>query len=204
MTQVHINDNILVLGKAVNEDSSTSGWQYWSHPVKEDVASLLNRMLTEKLEPQVLQGDAEELIRMIESIFTPIEAAGGLVTARGERLLLIFRRGKWDLPKGKRDEGEDLETCALREVKEETGLGKLKIGAKIMVTYHAYQQWGQKWIKASHWYKMHSEGDEPLVPQTDEDIERCEWVVASDLGNYIQNMHGSIQEVLKKGAAVGL
>jgi len=47
--------------------------------------------------------------------------AGGLVTNENNELLMIFRRGKWDLPKGKADEGETVEACALREVEEETG-----------------------------------------------------------------------------------
>ncbi len=46
---------------------------------------------------------------------------------RMDEILMIFRRGKWDLPKGKLDKGESLEACALREVEEETGLKKNKI-----------------------------------------------------------------------------
>ena len=52
-----------------------------------------------------------------------IIAAGGLVTNENNELLMIFRRGKWDLPKGKLDKGETIEECAIREVEEETGIG---------------------------------------------------------------------------------
>jgi 8-oxo-dGTP pyrophosphatase MutT (NUDIX family) len=57
----------------------------------------------------------------------PIRAAGGVVQRRGERgaeILLVHRPryDDWSLPKGKAQNGESDEECALREVKEETGL----------------------------------------------------------------------------------
>ena len=41
--------------------------------------------------------------------------------------VFIFRRGKWDLPKGKSDIGETNKQTALREVIEETGIKELVI-----------------------------------------------------------------------------
>jgi len=54
---------------------------------------------------------------------TVVRAAGGLVV-RGGRVLLVHRPAydDWSFPKGKCDDGESDETCALREVEEETGL----------------------------------------------------------------------------------
>ncbi|HCZ22126.1 MAG TPA: NUDIX hydrolase, partial [Rikenellaceae bacterium] len=46
--------------------------------------------------------------------------------------------GLWDLPKGHREEGEDIRTTALREVQEETGVDELKLGRLICVTDHCY------------------------------------------------------------------
>ena len=56
--------------------------------------------------------------------FKLIKAGGGLVKNKAGQILLIFRRGKWDLPKGKLDDNETLLQCAIREVREETGLAK--------------------------------------------------------------------------------
>jgi len=52
-----------------------------------------------------------------------VRAAGGLVVRDG--VVLLVHRPKyddWTFPKGKCDDGEGDEACALREVEEETGL----------------------------------------------------------------------------------
>jgi 8-oxo-dGTP diphosphatase len=56
-----------------------------------------------------------------------VRAAGGLVirdTEDGPEVLVVHRPkyDDWTFPKGKCDSDEDDETCALREVEEETGL----------------------------------------------------------------------------------
>jgi 8-oxo-dGTP diphosphatase len=52
-----------------------------------------------------------------------VRAAGGLVVREG-KVLLVHRPkyDDWSFPKGKCDDGEGDEACALREVQEETGL----------------------------------------------------------------------------------
>jgi 8-oxo-dGTP pyrophosphatase MutT (NUDIX family) len=54
-----------------------------------------------------------------------IKACGILVT-RGQPIdsfLLMRHHNRWDLPKGHLDEGETERQCALRELREETGIG---------------------------------------------------------------------------------
>ena len=67
-----------------------------------------------------------------------VEAAGGLVFNKDGGILMIFRNGKWDLPKGKLEIGESVEECAIREVQEECGVSGLIIENKIKDTYHTY------------------------------------------------------------------
>src|SRR5690606_36319773 len=88
--------------------------------------------------------------------FDSIEAAGGVVSNPDGGVLMIYRRGKWDLPKGKRDDGETVEDCAMREVMEETGLPELQLGDKICETYHVYEQGGTELLKTTHWYRMNT------------------------------------------------
>lgn len=112
------------------------------------------------------------------SFYKIIEAAGGLVAnedAFKDNLLVMFRRGSWDLPKGKIDEGETPEIAAVREVEEETGVKNVKLGKKLGDTYHTYEQKGKRILKKTYWYAMTTPHNE-LTPQTEEDIERLEWV----------------------------
>src|SRR5688572_25121610 len=46
----------------------------------------------------------DEVIEELKKDLKLIQAAGGLVWNDMEELLMIFRRGKWDLPKGKIEE----------------------------------------------------------------------------------------------------
>src|SRR5688572_22575590 len=91
----------------------------------------------------ILHDDVPAILEKIKKEFTVIQASGGLVYSNDNKILLIFCRGKWDLPKGKLDEGEELVACALREVKEETGLSNLVYEKSLCITYHTYYEKGQ-------------------------------------------------------------
>ena len=127
-----------------------------------------------------------------------IEAAGGMVLNQKGELLMIFRRGQWDMPKGKLDNGESIEQCALREVSEETGLTKLKMIRELKTTYHTYLYRGKIALKPSHWYLMHYHGNEELVPQLEEDITEIKWVNKKEAKLLIENAYPSIKEMIKK------
>jgi 8-oxo-dGTP pyrophosphatase MutT (NUDIX family) len=108
----------------------------------------------------------------------PMEAAGGVVVrarAKGPEVLLIFRRGAWDLPKGKRDDGETLEECALREVREEVGIRHLDLLAPAGHTVHGYPEKDRYAVKRTAWYFMRTP-ETDFQPETSEGIERVEWV----------------------------
>jgi 8-oxo-dGTP diphosphatase len=66
---------------------------------------------------------AEGVAEAPQDDLTVVRAAGGLVVRDG-KVLLVHRPkyDDWSFPKGKCDEGESDEACALREVAEETGL----------------------------------------------------------------------------------
>jgi 8-oxo-dGTP pyrophosphatase MutT (NUDIX family) len=127
-----------------------------------------------------------------------IEAAGGLVFNEKKELLMIFRRGFWDLPKGKVDEGETLEQCAVREVQEETGLHNIKLIEFLTTTYHTYTLNNQSILKPSHWYKMEHWGDETLIPQTEEDITAIKFVTKEIAYALLDEMYPTIKIVVEQ------
>ena len=128
-----------------------------------------------------------------------IIAAGGLVQNSKGDILLIYRRGFWDLPKGKLDAGELIPECAVREVQEETGVHALKLGPFICTTTHHYfDKWMNKdVVKHTHWYSMLSLENETLVPQSEEDIEKIEWVPVHILPKYLLETYPTIHTVFE-------
>lgn len=147
--------------------------------------------IIEDFSPESLQAELYEL-------FTPIDAGGGVVLNENNDVLMIYRRGKWDLPKGKCDEGETIDECALREVSEETGLHKLKLGEKICDTYHVYSQNKQNLLKRTAWYKMKGTIKEEPVPQAEENIQEVRWVNDEDLPLVVYKSYEAIREVMQK------
>jgi len=172
--------------------------EFNSHTVK---AMIHEMEQTKVLRGVFLHHDVEAVLNSFKKKLSLVKAAGGFVHTEDDNVLLIFRRGKWDLPKGKLDKNEDLKTCALREVKEETGLTDVKIEQPLTITYHTYHQFGEHILKESHWYLMSAER-QLLTPQTDEDIVKCEWVSVNKLGPYMDNTHASILDVVNSGIKV--
>lgn len=128
--------------------------------------------------------------------FTIIKAGGGAVWNEKGELLFIHRRGKWDLPKGKLDEGETIEECAVREVEEETGLVKPSIIRPLPTTYHTYQEDGKPILKESYWFEMKAGGEQNLHPQTEEQITETVWLDKKDWQKVKENTFPSILDVI--------
>ncbi|WP_207493549.1 NUDIX hydrolase [Aridibaculum aurantiacum] len=127
-----------------------------------------------------------------------IIAAGGIVSNEKGEILFQFRRGKWDLPKGKLDEGESIPECAVREVEEETGLKNIQLGELIGVTTHFYIERNIEIEKETHWYAMKVTGEQQLVPQVEEDIEKLEWVSEHKLQPYLADTYPNIIEIVER------
>ncbi|MEM9918256.1 MAG: NUDIX domain-containing protein [Bacteroidota bacterium] len=140
--------------------------------------------------------DTEGMFRDFKALFLPIKAAGGVVVNTVGQTLMIYRRGFWDLPKGKIDPGEGKKEAAIREVQEETGLEELEIGKRLTHTLHTYKdRKGRRVLKTTYWYPMQSPVA-PLKPQLEEDIEQAIWV---DLPTFLQEgkkIYKSILDVL--------
>ena len=147
----------------------------------------------------VLYADnAEALWADFQSCFKILEAAGGYVLNSDQQLLVFLRRGSWDMPKGKIDKGETPEQAAVREVNEETGLQHIELGAFLTETWHTYTQKEERILKRTYWYAMRTP-DTQVVPQTEEDIERIEWVNPQEWVATQPVVYRSILDVVEKG-----
>lgn len=147
----------------------------------------------------ILSGDLKQLKKDFFSVFKIVEAAGGLVINKEGKVLFIYRRGHWDLPKGKMEEGETKKQSAIREVMEETGLSQVQITQKLMTTYHIYrgQSSNKRILKPSYWYLMHAKGSK-VKPQLEEGIEKVEWkILDKALIPTLKPIYSNIVDVLK-------
>jgi len=129
--------------------------------------------------------------------FEWVDAAGGVVLNGQGDFLGIKRLGKWDLPKGKAEKGEGIETTALREVEEECGINGLTIVSFLTRTFHVYPLRNHFALKCSHWYLMNWDGSGELKPQLEEGIESVRWFAPHERADFLNNTYASIAEVLK-------
>lgn len=141
----------------------------------------------------VTKGD---LIKFIKTKFKVIEAAGGVVDKDG-KTLVIFRKGFWDIPKGKIDKGEKKKECAIREVEEETGV-KVSVQGKIGTTWHTYVTNKRYILKKTHWYVMTCLDDTNMGPQVEEEIEQVRWMNITELRAALYGSYRSIRAVIQE------
>ena len=141
---------------------------------------------------------SEEIEKEFERLFfdfDKIEAAGGIVK-RKNRFLFIKRDGFWDIPKGKLELNESIETCAIREIEEECGLINPEIIESICTTYHTYEYKGKPTIKKTYWFSLIYEGDKKLNPQEEEGITHVKWMKKHKIEKIRENTFASIIDVL--------
>ena len=134
----------------------------------------------------------------ISSFYTPITASGGIIENSNGEYLFIFRRDKWDLPKGKMDAGETPLNTAIREIEEETGVNGLELISPLKDTFHTYEAFGKKWLKTTHWFHFKTNFSGELIPQTEEDITEIKWIKPQEISLVKQNTYPSILDILNQ------
>jgi 8-oxo-dGTP pyrophosphatase MutT (NUDIX family) len=140
--------------------------------------------------------DPEHLFRQFQNQFTCIDAAGGVVVNKKGEFLLIHRLGKWDLPKGKVEQGESIDAAALREVSEETGIDGLVIESGLPDSYHIYYEHHQYILKRTCWFSMSTQSTSSLSPQLSEQITRALWLSCDESHDAIMSGYRSLYETL--------
>jgi len=103
-----------------------------------------------------------------------IRAAGGIVARDG--LVLLVHRPKyddWTFPKGKAEEGESDEDCALREVHEETGI-RCALERELESTSYVDGRGRPKVVRR---WLMHPVGDDGFAANAE--VDELRWVDAA-------------------------
>lgn len=160
--------------------------------------------LNDQNELIIISENEDRAFAHFEKDFKPITACGGMVTNPSGETLMIFRNERWDLPKGKIEDGESLEQCAVREVIEETGIEGITTVGEPHITKHIYNIYGCWELKTTYWYNMSynpakdCRKDMSFVPQTEEGITACEWLSKTKMDILSHNSYAAIKDVIKQ------
>jgi 8-oxo-dGTP pyrophosphatase MutT (NUDIX family) len=202
--KIYFDDKPLFLCDELNEEINRYAHHDDAVFIDEFSSAAVNSMIHEMKAAKVHAGifyhsKLEDLRKVFWKKFVLVQAGGGLVQNEKKEVLFIFRRKKWDLPKGKLDKGETFAKSALREVKEETGLKKVELKDFLLVTYHTYDENGKHFLKETQWFNMHSDLDQQLIPQKAEQITDIKWADEKEILRLVKNTYPSIIDVLLAG-----
>lgn len=172
MYKVFVNDIPIILST-----QKEIGEKYTSFPLKTvRFKKVVKRILKGKLMyVNLYHPDETKLLKYLFKKMRVVTAGGGMVINPKKEILFIYRNNRWDLPKGKIEKNEDVRTCAIREVEEETGVRDLEITRFITRTYHVFKRKGKLRLKETYWYEMYTEYDGELVPELSEGIKKAKW-----------------------------
>lgn len=153
------------------------------------------RFVKSKCQNLEIIGNEETIWKAFRSLFAYMEASGGVVKNKQGKLLMIYRNRHWDLPKGKIEKGETPRITAIREVREECGIRKLRIVRQLPSTHHIYYLDGEC-LKRTFWYEMICFESDKLKPQTEEGIKKVKWMKRNDIRKISSKIYPSLREIL--------
>ncbi len=195
MYKVFINDRPIILIDSFFEESDLNTLHYKNIIILE----IIQKLKEGKVKGFILACESlEESWIDFKSNFKFISAAGGLVLNTQKEFLFIFRNGKWDLPKGRIEKGEQIKETALREVEEECGISQLTLGEFLITTYHIFFHNNQSKLKETHWFKMETKSNEVLIPQQEEGISIAMFKNKKEALKALQNSYANIHLVFRK------
>lgn len=113
--------------------------------------------------------------------------------------ILLIRDGHshWGLPKGHLETGETPGAAALREAREETGLGDLILGPQLQTIDWFFRARGRLIHKFCHFFLIESRSGE-AAPEVEEGITACAWVPLNAAIEQIS--YDNAREVVRRAA----
>ncbi|GIM49355.1 NUDIX hydrolase [Capnocytophaga stomatis] len=194
MYEIFANDKSIILTN-VEENINNVKFFRLKDVTIDFIMSELNKKGVEKI--YLYHPKEEKLLKKFKKKLSVIKAGGGIVTNKKGEILMMKRRGKWDLPKGKKEKGENIAICALREVEEETGVKKLELMRFRTITYHIFKQEGKYFLKETYWYDMQTKYKGVLKAQIEEDIEMVCWKKPDEAKELIKKSYKNIQKIFE-------
>ena len=201
MYKVFLNDRVIKIGSAANININKSTVTFSDDCTAEDVRKWFTAFTENTLHKvSIIHSNPEHFFNTFQSAFTVVHAAGGVVI-RDDKILFIFRNGKWDLPKGKLDKDELAEEAALREVEEETGITPGGIDLRLPSTFHIYKSpypdsLGEWVFKNTYWFQMYFNGNHQAIPQQEEGITEVAWIDRNNLAEAFSNTYENLKQII--------
>jgi len=190
MYKVFVNDRPLFLTNEIFKETDFQLFLLESVDFKQ----LIIKIFQNKIHKAYLYyPDEKEIMKVLKTKIPVNKAGGGLVYNKNGDVLFIFRNGKWDLPKGGTEKGEDIEQTSMREVEEETGVNGLKIIKKLQKTYHIFKRNGVYKLKITHWFEMQTDFEGIPEGQIDEGIDKVEWKNPTQIQEALKNSYENIK-----------
>ena len=199
MYKVFFNDRKVFLTDDFQKHFNVNYGLFYKYQNKGELEELLAfyRILKKIDTLYIFHSDIEELRNTFRACYLNINAAGGLVKNKDGKILIIKRRNRWDLPKGKSDAEESIQQTAIREVTEECGISNIEITQPLISTYHTYTINDKPVLKKTTWFEMIYSGNIDPVPQIKEHITEVKWFDKSELGEIIKNTYQLIIDVFR-------
>jgi 8-oxo-dGTP pyrophosphatase MutT (NUDIX family) len=190
MYKVFVNDKPLFLTNEIKKETDFKFFLLESA----DINQIIINFFQNKIQQAYLyHPDEKEIMKTLKAKIPVAKAGGGLVYNKNGAVLFIFRNGKWDLPKGGIEKGEEIEDTAIREVEEETGVTGLTITGKLQKTYHVFKRNGRYKLKITHWYEMKTDYEGTPTGQIEEGIEKVAWLNPDEIKEALKNSYENIK-----------
>ncbi len=194
MYTIFVNDKPIILASEPKTDLGLEIYSFNEIRVEE----VVHKLRYSKTKGVCLyQKEVNTLFTIFKQEFEVVNAAGGLVVKNEREILCIFRNKRWDLPKGKTEEGESSEQSALREVEEECGINKLHIVKPLQTTYHIFREHNRDKLKITNWFLMHTTDTSLPKPQREEGITLAQYIPIQTIPDLYPTMYANISLLIQ-------
>ncbi len=190
MQRIFVNDKPIILTSQVEKETDFKNFLLKDVDMDTVVRTLSNKKVKSV---RLIHHSEKKMLKKFLKKLPNVIAGGGKVYNNDNDILFIYRNNKWDLPKGKVEGNESIESTAIREVEEETGVKGVSITKPLETTYHLFKRNGKLKIKITHWFEMKTSFNGDLWPQENEGITRVEWLNAEQTAKALKNSYANIK-----------